>query len=269
MNERTTWRLLPWRKDDSYTSMAIDKTIAESVAAGNQPTIRFYYWAGNGAVSYGASQAVTDIAVDFCQREGIPYVRRFTEARAMYHGPTDLTYAIAAPVSLYKRRIDIGAATSSGIIYFLERLGLRNVSQAGYTSVMINGRKISGSVPYFEKKEALFQHGSVFCKLEYERIANVYRIPEEVLRETTTSIEEQRREIGEIGEIGDIFQESFLEGKNWELGELTEQEQERITHLREVFATEEWFSGGEKARGACSMHWGIPIAQIVRNILKK
>lgn len=266
MTNKQCWRLLPLRTDDPYTCMAIDKTIAESVAAGGPPTLRFYRWAGNGAVSYGASQAMSDIAVDFCQEQGIPHVRRFTEARAMYHGPSDLTYAIAAPRSVYGRRLDMGVATSSKIIASLKRLGINSATQAGYTSVLVNGRKISGSVPYFEQRSALFQHGSIFCTLDYEHTAKMYGIPTEKLQSTTTSLEEEG---GRIESIEEIFQDSFLEGKQWEAGELTEQERERANNLRTLFSAEEWLSGGEKARGVCSMNRGIPVPRIIAALIAK
>ncbi len=266
MVQEVIWRLLPLRTDDPYTCMAIDKTIAESVAAGGPPTIRFYRWGGNGAVSYGASQAISDIAVDFCLEQGIPHIRRFTEARAMYHGPTDLTYAIAAPLSVYERRLDIGVATSSKIILSLRQLGIKDAIQAGYTSVLVNGRKISGSVPYFEQRRALFQHGSVFCSLDYERTAKMYGIPTQKLQLTTTSLEEEGCRIESIEEI---FQDSFLIGKQWETGEFTEQEQERMNRLRALFSTEEWLSGGEKSRGVCSMNRGVPVPQIIAALIAK
>ena len=266
MTQAVRWRLLPFRTDDPYTCMAIDKTIAESVAAGGPPTLRFYRWSGNGAVSYGAAQSIADVAVDFCHEQGIPYVRRFTEARAMYHGSTDLTYAVAAPVSLYVTRASIGIVTSSRIISFLEQMGIKNATQAGYTSIMVKGRKISGSVPYFEKKKALFQHGSVFCELDYERVAKCYGISEQKLRETTTSLVEEG---SKLERIEDIFQNSFLNAHHWELQELTEQEQERVFQLREAFTAEDWLLGGEKSRGACSMHSGVSIPQILTAFLAK
>ena len=266
MTDKPVWRVLPWRTDDPYTCMAIDKTIAESVAAGGSPTIRFYRWAGNGAVSYGRSQDIADIATDYCREQGIPSVRRFTEARAMYHGPMDLTYALAAPVSFYRTRVDIGIVTSSRIISFLDHIGIRNATQAGYTSVMVQGKKISGSVPYFEQKKALFQHGGVFCALDYENIARIYGISEEKLRETTTSIEEEN---GRTERIEDIFQACFLDHEYWELGELTVEEQKRIREWSDFFATEEWLLGGNKSRGACSLHHGPQIPMVVKDFLAR
>lgn len=270
MTDKSIWRVLPWRKDDPYTCMAIDKVIAETVATSGPPTIRFYHWSGNGAVSYGASQAMTDFDTAYCEQEGIQYVRRFTEARTMYHGSSDLTYAIAVPVSLYGTRVQLGAFTSLRIISFLECIGIKNAEQAGYTSIMINGRKISGSVPHFEGKRALFQHGSVFCDLEYEKVARTYGCQEEELLSTTTSVN------GEMagkkilpGSLEDIFQDCFLANENWEEDSLTEQEQEKVNEWRRVFATEEWFSAGREPRGVCSMHHGSPIPRLVTTFLSK
>ncbi|MEK6867632.1 MAG: hypothetical protein AABX98_02300, partial [Nanoarchaeota archaeon] len=246
------------------TCMAIDKVIAESVAAGGSPTLRFYRWAGNGAVSYGASQNIADVAVDFCREQGVSHVRRFTEARTMYHGPTDLTYAMAVPVSLYGNRARIGAVISLNIIYFLRQLELHEITHSGFTSILIHGRKISGSVPYFEQRKALFQHGSIFCDLDYNFVAQMYGLSKENLRETTTSIREESREIEGIDAL---FQHSFLRGIDFKLDALTEQEQERISTLKEAFATEAWLSGGEISRGACSTHAGLPIPGFVTRIL--
>ncbi len=268
MTDKPIWRVLPWRTDDAYTCMAIDKVIAETVATGGPPTIRFYHWAGNGAVSFGASQAIADFDTAYCEQQGIQYVRRFTEARTMYHGPTDLTYALAVPVSQVGTKAQVGAFTSSQILFFLEQLGIENATQSGYTSVIVQGRKISGSVPYFEGRRALFQHGSIFCDMEYERIAHACKESEEELRATTTAIHEERRELRcSLNDLDSTLQTIFLVDREWEISNFTEQEQARVDELKRFFATEQWLLGGSESRGMCSKHYGPPVPRFVTTFL--
>jgi lipoate-protein ligase A len=254
MTEKTLWRVLPWRTDDAYTNMAIDKTIAESVAAGGSPTIRFYKWAGDGAVSLGKYQSITDINTAFCEQQNVQYVRRFTGGKAMYHSPTDLTYAIAAPLSIFPTRLLITSDISRWILRFLDELGVPSVQCAGISSVTSNGRKISGGVPHYEKKMAIMQHGSVFYgALDYAFSAQIYKKPEAVVRERTTSV------VTELGyDVGDVqlrFQRAFLEKIPHDRGDLNEKEWQRVAILRQEYMSDEWMQEGRWELGICNTTW--------------
>lgn len=272
MGENIVWRVLPWRRDDAYTNMAIDKTIAESVAAGGPPTIRFYHWAGNGAVSLGASQRLIDFDTDFCEKQGIQYVRRFTGGRVMYHSPSDLTYAIAAPLSLYSR-LSLGLDTSRWLKTFLETMGISDVQYAGYaSSLLVNGKKISGSVPHFEAKKAILQHGSVFFTADYSLLAQIFRWPENLVRSRVTSITDALQNSNSLEDITFQFQQAFLTALPHAKMDLTEQELARVDELREYYASKEWMHSGKLSLGICSANWGFYpglIKQLTEDLRRK
>ncbi len=259
MTGEIIWRVLPWRTDDAYTNMAIDKAIAESVAAGGSPTIRFYKWAGNGAVSFGAAQAMTDFDTAFCERERIQYVRRFTGGRVMYHGSEDLTYAIAVPLSLYPSRLELTSDTSRWIMSFLESLGIPDVRYTGNSSILTQMKKISGSAPHYEKKKAVFQHGSVFCAADYALLAELFQLPEHNIRERITTVYEQLEDLQENRKaLLLVFQQAFLKNITHELGDLTEKEWTRVAELQKYYASQEWLHRSTTSLPGkiCTIQWG-------------
>ncbi len=255
MTQDVRWRLLPFRTDDPYTCMAIDKTIAESVAAGGPPTLRFYRWSGNGAVSYGVSQAVSDFDTTYCDENKIGYVRRFTGGRVMYHGPQDLTYAMAAPLSLYPSRLPLTSDTSRWIMQFLEKVGLQNVQYTGNSSILTNAKKVSGSSPHYEQRKAVFQHGSVFVGTPYSALAEIFRLPEELVRERITTVSEHSALSLDI--LLAEFQYVFLSQLPHDVGVLTSAEEQRVEELKREYASKAWMEAGTLPMGICTVNWGI------------
>ncbi|RSX51173.1 lipoate--protein ligase family protein [Bifidobacterium callimiconis] len=81
--------------------MALDQTIAQAVAAGEQPPIlRFWNW-GGPAVVIGAYQSVEgEVDEAEAEREGFTVVRRITGGGAMFVRPDDtITYSLYVPES--------------------------------------------------------------------------------------------------------------------------------------------------------------------------
>lgn len=261
MTENIVWRVLPWRRDDAYTTMAIDKTIAESVAAGGPPTIRFYQWTGNGAVSFAKSESIDDIKRTVCDSAGLSYVRRFTEGGPMYHSSVDLTYAVAVPVSLGYNRFTLGQAGCKRITRFLESLKLEDITHVGFTSLLVHGKKISGSVAYYEQKKALFQHGSVFCNVDYPLLSTIFSGEDVEGEMTTISTELGARIDGAV--LAAQFQRIFLDRILCEEAALTDREESRIEKLRQEYASEQWMLSGTEQRKFCNVNRGIPIPEII------
>lgn len=255
-------RVLPQRTDDPYTCMAIDKTIAESVAAGGPPTLRFYRWSGNGAVSLSKIQDMKDVNTSACSESGISCVRRFTGGRAMYHAPTDLTYALAVPSLLYTGA-DLKNEATIAIISFLEELGLQDVRCNYNGSVTVSGRKISGSVNHYEggmfRPKAVLRHGSIFHgALDYALLGQIFNVSGDFFRKRTTSVETELSGTidGVFSKLHDVFLRTLGSEVKMQLspqqGELTEQEVLRIEKLRQYYQSEEWLSIGILGRGICS-----------------
>lgn len=258
-------RVLPQRTDDAYTCMAIDKVIAESVAAGGPPTLRFYRWSGNGAVSLSKIQLTEDIDIQACKDAGVQYVRRFTGGRAMYHAPTDLTYAIAMPGSNYNGRT-LKHEIALAIISFLKVMGLNGEYDIDHNSaVIVKKRKICGSVNHYEggmlSPKSVLNHGSIFYgALDYALLEKLLLLPADYIHERTTSVEAENLGGGSLEEVFQKLQEAFrahIGSKagvpvSLQNGELTEDEKRRIDELKECYQSEEWISQGKFPRGICN-----------------
>jgi len=251
------WRVIPWGRHDAYTNMAIDQAIAESVSKGAAPTIRFYTWQHNGAVSIGRSQKHTDVDLDVCKKNGIELVKRATGGRALYHSGRDLTYSIAVPsnMPLFKDK-EVFTQTSYGwLMNSLELLGVKEVEWKGGTSLFSKGKKISGNAQDMrDSTGCYFQHGSIFVDLDYKLLSSLYKVSESELREKTTSL---GRIVTSLNHIYDEFQSTFLQGIDYEEGPLTATETKRVEELvRTRYKTDAWTTSGMRSKGSCSMQWG-------------
>src|SRR3989344_9694956 len=96
------WRVLPLESYDAYMAMAIDEAISEAVAAGGEPTIRFWSWKPS-AVSIGYFQSLDEeVNIQRCYELGVDYVRRRTGGGAVYHDSKgELTYSVIAPEAMF------------------------------------------------------------------------------------------------------------------------------------------------------------------------
>ena len=97
---------------DPYENMAADEWLMEQ--AFSRPgyvALRLYTW-NAGAITFGYNQDV-DRAVDYSALNGTPLIRRITGGRALYHDPSELTYAIVVNTTgLGKTRLT-GSITST------------------------------------------------------------------------------------------------------------------------------------------------------------
>jgi lipoate-protein ligase A len=90
------WRLLDTPPAPGAWNMALDEALAESVAEGGAPVLRFYRWSP-ACLSLGRNQpAAGRYDLDALARRGWEVVRRPTGGRAVLHH-RELTYSVALP----------------------------------------------------------------------------------------------------------------------------------------------------------------------------
>jgi lipoate-protein ligase A len=236
--------------------MAIDEAVATEVGKGTvDPTIRFYRWNKPGAVSLSVVQDPRDINLEACQARGITYVRRMTGGRALYHGPQDLTYSVSAPVSAFADKNQFIENVVEALTRSVESFGIRDVEWNHRTSLFVGGKKISGNAQKWSLREGkyYFQHGSIFVALDHSLVAGVYGTVPEGLREKTTSLAEQGADIHNADKK---FEKTFMQGKEFYYGTLTEAEQMRVAELVQTkYGTREWNEKGKRNKGHCSTQW--------------
>ncbi|HRJ41281.1 MAG: lipoate--protein ligase family protein [Caldilineaceae bacterium] len=177
---RSTWRLIIEDTPRSGpANMAVDESLAESVAAGDAlPTLRFYRWQP-AAVSLGRHQPVAEVDQDKIAERGYDLVRRTTGGRAILH-TDELTYSIAAPTDEPRMAggvMDAYLLLSNGLLAGLKDVGLaaqkasgdvragRDVSAACFEvpsayEITAGGRKLMGSAQS-RRKGYVLQHGSL------------------------------------------------------------------------------------------------------------
>ena len=138
---------------DPFFNMAVDEWLAWQ--ASRQPRtifLRLYTWAV-GTITVGRHQDVRR-ALDWSRLGHTPVIRRVTGGRAVYHDPSELTYAIAVNLD----HVDIPllrgslSRTAEGIATvltaFLERLG-RDAEYVRRSSPGESGRGVFHTLPCF------------------------------------------------------------------------------------------------------------------------
>jgi len=208
----TEWRFIDSGPCSAFLNMAIDETIAQQVREGKAPpTLRVYEWA-IPSVSIGCFQRVASVDLGYCEKKGIPVVRRITGGRGILHSH-ELTYGFAAPTThgpFSKGLLDSYRKISDALCRSISMLGLspeqkavsdrsggtdraRNplcFSSASFAEITLRGRKVVGSA---QKRwgDGLLQQGSIPYSIDEEAIKRVFTIDRPVsLREKMIGLRE-------------------------------------------------------------------------------
>ncbi|MFZ5980417.1 MAG: lipoate--protein ligase family protein [Candidatus Zixiibacteriota bacterium] len=171
---------------DPYFNMAFDEWLLARVLA--QPGtvyLRLYTWRP-GAITFGYNQK-QESALDFTRLGETPVIRRITGGRAIYHDPSEYTYAVALnPLNLENKRLvgtlsETSGALAAALVHFLTGLGVQAAfvqrssrenarpdffhkapcfaSKARY-ELMVGEKKIIASAQK-RHEGSLLQHGSI------------------------------------------------------------------------------------------------------------
>jgi lipoyl(octanoyl) transferase len=197
-------------------NMRIDRALFRQVEKSSQQTtfIRFYRWSVP-TISLGKYQKVEE-SVDcaYCQRAGIPVVRRPTGGRAVFHD-SELTYAVVSNSSRFFPLSSISQTyrlIAGGLQEGMWRLGIHTqlvaasprgerspssplkspcfVSPSRY-ELLCSGRKIVGSAQK-RSRRAFLQHGSIPLHVDHARMAAGLGVSEPLLRANIISLSEAR-----------------------------------------------------------------------------
>jgi len=214
---------------EPYFNMAFDEWMLSRVhAEPGSVYLRFYSWLP-GAITFGYNQR-QETALDFMQAGDTPIIRRITGGRAIYHDPSEFTYAVALnPLNLENQRLigtlsETSGALAAILVHFLTGLGIQAAfvqrssrdnarpdffhkapcfaSKAKY-ELMMGENKIIASAQK-RLNGSLLQHGSI-------KINGV--VPHPALSGCGTGQDKinQPVAIKEFNEIADIFRIKFRE----------------------------------------------------------
>ncbi|MFB6145433.1 MAG: lipoate--protein ligase family protein [Candidatus Nanohaloarchaea archaeon] len=246
--KKTRWRIIDEGEYSEAMHHAIDEVLTERMKTGEmQPTLRFWY-RKNDSVPMGRFQAYKDeVEHEYAEEKGVEVVRRLTGGGAMFCEPGNvITYSIYIPkdqvpgdVEESYRHLDEFAVKA------LNDIGV----DAGYeplNDIEHEDGKLGGAAQ-LRSGDVVLHHTTMSYRLDTEEMLKVLRIGKEKISDKAIKSAEKR--VSRIADHTDLSREEvvdkmiqrFVEDRNWEIGELTEDELEEAEQLaEEKFSTDEW-----------------------------
>jgi len=244
----TEWRIINEGKYSEAMHHAIDEVLTQKMEEGNiRPTLRFWY-RDSPSVPMGRFQAFEDeVEIDYVEEKGIEVVRRITGGGAMFVEPGNvITYSIYIPkeevsedVEESYRKLDRFAVEA------LNDLGV-DASYEPLNDIEHEQGKLGGAAQ-LRKDKAVLHHTTMSYDLDTAEMLRVLRIGKEKVSDKAVKSAEKR-----VSRIKDHTEEdrekviqklieTFVEDKEYEKGQLTEEELEEARELAEnKFSGEDW-----------------------------
>lgn len=248
-NNETIWRFIPTQTHSAAMNMALDEACLNHIAEGTvQPTIRFYRWQPS-AISIGYFQNLTrEVDLNACDELGVDIVRRQTGGGAVYHDyEGELTYSVIAPMDIFPKNIIESYKEICGwVMKGLENVGIES-HFIPINDIISGQKKVSGNAQT-RKKGILLQHGTILYKVDVKKMFSLLKVPDEKIRDKMiAAVEDRVTSIHDINPTIDFshleqaMMESFLEGKEYQVGEWSHSEVISARKLAETkYALEEW-----------------------------
>ncbi|MDE1860080.1 MAG: lipoate--protein ligase family protein, partial [Candidatus Micrarchaeota archaeon] len=211
------------------------------------PTMRFYRW-DPSAVSIGRFQSMKkEVNTDTCKELGVEWVRRITGGGAVYHDLNgEITYSIIAPEGMFPKGIRESYSFICGwIIKGLKGLGIE-AQFVPINDIIVEGKKISGNAQT-RRKGILLQHGTILYDLDVKKMFSLLNVSKEKISDKMVKSAEERvtcvRRYSNAGieELCKNLMNGFTEGKEYDIGKLSEEEQKRAKELSDsVYSSDGW-----------------------------
>ena len=241
------WRVIPVEINLPRMNMALDESCIEHVAKGYPPTIRFYDYSNNAAIIGYFQRMQEEVDIDFCASNEIDLVRRITGGGAMYLDKEGaITYSVIAPENLLPKGIhECYKEVSQWVINAFKKFGI-NAEFRPINDIVISNKKVSGSA-LTKKKNVVMIHGTILHSLNLENMFKVLKVPwEKISDKRIKSVEERVTSILHHKNVSkkEVYRhlaESFVDGKNFNIGKWTMEEMDRARYLMEnKYKKEEW-----------------------------
>ena len=243
------WRLLPLVTQDAFMNMAVDEAVSEAVASGaSLPTIRFYRWQPS-AVSIGCFQSMEqEVALEVCKQRGIDVIRRRTGGGAVFHDyEKEITYSVILP----EEDMNLGITESyheicSWIVNGFTKLGIDSEFKP-INDIITGGKKISGNAQT-RRNGVILQHGTILYGVDVREMFSVLKVGADkisdkmiaAVEDRVTSVNRIKPELSYEDVLG-AMTESFTQGKDFAIGELSKEEIARAEELAQSrYRSEEW-----------------------------
>lgn len=195
MDRLSTWRLIVEDAVDPAYGLAADESQAHRVGRGESvPTLRLYTYRPCALV--GRFQSLdSELRLDACRAEGIPYNRRPTGGGAIVMGPGQLGVALTIPGSskedAHRRARELMARFSEGVVRGVASLGIQAAFR-GKNDVEVGGRKLAGLGVYRDASGGLLFHASLLVDLDVAFMLRVLATPFEKIGDKEIATVSQR-----------------------------------------------------------------------------
>jgi lipoate---protein ligase len=237
-------RLLELELGDPYQNLALEEAL---FASGGPPTLRV--WENQRSVVIGRAQlARFETDLDYCARNSVPVVRRFTAGGAVYNGEGNLNWSFFVPGGGGERGpwglgdpgrvFESFAGTVAGA---LSRCGVE-CDYRPPNSIFDARGKICGMAAYVSR-DAVLCHGTLLINAPLDE---VQRLTKPAGREPPRRYPRSRFAVVSNCEVG---RKEFVDalagggGNSFEPGEATEEELERARRLLLRYRSDSWNLG--------------------------
>lgn len=184
-------RLIDSKTAFPIKTFAIDECLVRLRAMEKINDTLHFYVRKIPTVSLGYFKSIKDINLRYCKENKIAIFRRITGGGTIYTDEQQLIYSVvrSADKTLQKTIIK----NCSAIICALKNLGIS--AEFKYPNdILVNNKKISGNAQ-MKILDISLQHGTILVDANFEKMAKVLKIKEEILMEKLTTI---KNEIGRI-----------------------------------------------------------------------
>lgn len=185
------WRLIVSEPQPGPWNMALDESLSETVRAGGEPFLRFYFWEP-ATLSLGRFQNLQTGFTDVVQT--LPVVRRPTGGGGIWHAD-EITYSLGCLQSdlqttgvkaSFERLVGflVDAWRSLGWDAGFAKDGANSTTLGAFTpacfagqeeyDILVQGKKLGGNAQRRDR-QSIFQHGSVPRLLDHVFLATLFQ----------------------------------------------------------------------------------------------
>lgn len=249
------WRLLDLGAVDGYTMTNLYEAVGLSVGRGESSNTIIINHPSSPFVNIGYHQLMEkEINIPYVRQQGFDLVRRTIGGGAILDGPWEQDYFVV----INKESPKCPATVQEFYLKFLQapisalrKLGL-DADIRPPNDILVNGRKISGN-GMISLENANVLAGDLLLDTPSDLMSEIIKAPSEkfkdklsqTMSEWLTSIKQEKESIVSREEVKKLLVESFEEllGEKLELGELGEQERNKLDKLVEERRKADWIYG--------------------------
>jgi lipoate-protein ligase A len=241
------WRLLNIGITDLPTLSSIGRAVTEEIINKRSPPTIFIARHKPG-VNIGLFQNAADsVDIEKCKELGVSIMRRSAGGGTAYGDLNNIIWVVVGPEELFPSdTMECYRYICGWVITGFEKYLNLKATFAPINDILINGKKISGSGA-IRRDGVLNLGGTMLYKVDKEIMFKVLKVDKEKLADKNITRPEERvagvcefKDIS-IEELIEVLAKSLTDGKEYEVGELTEDEKKNVDHLyKTMFGSDEW-----------------------------